>query len=543
MGAPSIYVYDCSNDGSIVDSFKQFAEQHEKEYENEKQNRTSNANSTNKGGQQNIGSGGGVGGIGGIGGNCNITMPSYKNCIQLAACAANQILPMNPDLPVDIFTSCLTTPIKIALHWFVMQNTSKLVPKISLDLIDKIPGQLSDRRTMLGELNWIFTAITNTIAWNTLPRDLFQKLCRQDLLVASLFRNFLFAGRILRSYDCTPVSCPQHLTAFGVWLTLGSKTRNPPEQLPIVLQVLLSEAHRLRALKLLGKFLNLGPWTVNLALSVVRDNGHKYFLSVLQDTTMASEHRTLATFVLACIINNYTLGQEAALQGSIVSICLEQLMLPRCCGVRDIAHEELSQLLNDPIPEVRTACVFALVTKELIVALQWIILHFKNSFVTLAITEKNSRKDLIVEILSPFKSMRRISSRDRLKIGHPSLGNLPSLSYGSVYMKLWHSLCVLDNDPHPGVANMSQKITTHIRNQIKDYTKQKYYHHSSTLHSTAADVLRTTNMLPRINRGRKPIPNLITEEACNETPLTTTQFVNWSCAQFAQPVSFDNDSC
>lgn len=53
---------------------------------------------------------------------------------------------------------------------YVMQTTSQLVPKITLDLIDKIPGQLNDRRTMLGELNWIFTAITDTIAWNTLPR-------------------------------------------------------------------------------------------------------------------------------------------------------------------------------------------------------------------------------------------------------------------------------------------------------------------------------------------------------------------------------------
>lgn len=33
MGAPSIYVYDCSNAGIIVESFKQFAEQHEKEFE------------------------------------------------------------------------------------------------------------------------------------------------------------------------------------------------------------------------------------------------------------------------------------------------------------------------------------------------------------------------------------------------------------------------------------------------------------------------------------------------------------------------------
>lgn len=98
---------------------------------------------------------------------------------------------------------------KIALRWFVLQNTSRLVPRMTLESVDKIPGQLNDRRTMLGELNWIFTAITDTIAWNSLPRDVFQRLFRQDLLVASLFRNFLLAERILKSYDCTPVSWPK----------------------------------------------------------------------------------------------------------------------------------------------------------------------------------------------------------------------------------------------------------------------------------------------------------------------------------------------
>ncbi|KAH0548367.1 regulatory-associated protein of mTOR isoform X1 [Cotesia glomerata] len=727
MGAPSIYVYDCSNAGIIVDSFQQFAEQHEKEYEIEKQNRAA--------------------------GVTGAQMPSYKNCIQLAACAANQILPMNPDLPADVFTACLTTPIKIALRWFVMQNTSKLVPKVSLDLIDKIPGQLTDRRTMLGELNWIFTAITDTIAWNTLPRDLFQRLFRQDLLVASLFRNFLLAERILRSYDCTPVSCPklpptyQHpmwqawdlaldlclsqlplilesedqfvhspffeeqLTAFQVWLTLGSKNREPPEQLPIVLQVLLSQVHRLRALELLGKFLDLGPWAVNLALSVgifpyvlkllqssarelrpllvfiwakilavdsscqadlVRDGGHKYFLSVLQDTSMASEHRTLATFVLASIVNNYLLGQEAALQGSLVSICLEQLNDPnpllrqwlclclgriwhnyekaRWCGVRDTAHEKLAILLQDPIPEVRTASVYALgtfinsvtkrsehannidqiiamilinnvtydmsplVRKELVVALQWMVLHFENSFITLAVAEENSRRDLVVETFSPFSGMRPMGSRDRLKmltpnnsygdnsiesnsgsdrikrvsssssisslgnnwefvrkpcesLGHSSMGSLPSLSYGSVYMKLWHGLAALDNDPHPAVVKMSQKVTIHIRNQAKDSTAPKevaeikiasslslppspsnrtnYLNKDSppTTNSTS-DLLRSTRIPVYGTRIRKPIPNTISEETDEiiglRKPLTSSQFVEWSCAQFAKPVSFDS---
>lgn len=72
----------------------------------------------------------------------------------------------------------------------------------------QIPGHLNSRRTPLGELNWIFTAVTDTIAWNVLPRDLFQKLFRQDLLVASLFRNFLLAERIMRGANCTPVSSP-----------------------------------------------------------------------------------------------------------------------------------------------------------------------------------------------------------------------------------------------------------------------------------------------------------------------------------------------
>lgn len=109
----------------------------------------------------------------------------------------------SPDLPYDIFTACLTTPIKAALYWYVSQrmgsgviaggtsapaaamggaqaaagSTSRakqIIPGLTLEMLDRIPGQINDRRTMLGELNWIFTAITDTIAWNVLDRDIFQ---------------------------------------------------------------------------------------------------------------------------------------------------------------------------------------------------------------------------------------------------------------------------------------------------------------------------------------------------------------------------------
>ncbi|XP_033038426.1 regulatory-associated protein of mTOR isoform X3 [Trachypithecus francoisi] len=436
------------------------------------------------------------------------------------------------EIKEDMWTQCLSSshssfPFSAPLLWkvfrFCMQKCVSLVPGVTLDLIEKIPGRLNDRRTPLGELNWIFTAITDTIAWNVLPRDLFQKLFRQDLLVASLFRNFLLAERIMRSYNCTPVSSPrlpptymhamwqawdlavdiclsqlptiieegtafrhspffaEQLTAFQVWLTMGVENRNPPEQLPIVLQVLLSQVHRLRALDLLGRFLDLGPWAVSLALSVgifpyvlkllqssarelrpllvfiwakilavdsscqadlVKDNGHKYFLSVLADPYMPAEHRTMTAFILAVIVNSYTTGQEACLQGNLIAICLEQLNDPhpllrqwvaiclgriwqnfdsaRWCGVRDSAHEKLYSLLSDPIPEVRCAAVFALgtfvgnsaertdhsttidhnvammlaqlvtdgspmVRKELVVALSHLVVQYESNFCTVAL--------------------------------------------------------------------------------------------------------------------------------------------------------------
>ena len=36
-----------------------------------------------------------------------------KEIILLAACSAGEVLPQSPDLPADVFTACLTTPIKV----------------------------------------------------------------------------------------------------------------------------------------------------------------------------------------------------------------------------------------------------------------------------------------------------------------------------------------------------------------------------------------------------------------------------------------------
>ena len=83
---------------------------------------------------------------------------SNRDCVVLLPCSANELLPMEPEYPADLFTTCLTTPIPMALRWFVLDN--KLSMKgVDPDVVTKLPGKLNDRKTPLGELNWVFTAI------------------------------------------------------------------------------------------------------------------------------------------------------------------------------------------------------------------------------------------------------------------------------------------------------------------------------------------------------------------------------------------------
>lgn len=456
LSGPSVYIWDCSNAGHITAKIQELQNLPEGKFPAPSATTappsSSSANQQQQQAHQQ-----------GTGTPDSTTHPSassgtpissIQDIFQLAACQAHETLPMNPDLPADLFTSCITSPIEMSLRFFILHNP--LRNKMDIETAMKIPGRTTDRKTPLGELMWIFTSVTDTIAWNMVPRHLFQRLYRHDLVLAALFRGFLLAERVMKRYNCTPISIPaipscanhplwdswdlaldrclaqmptllayeekkraaerngeapplpvvfshsyffaDHLSAFSVWIDQGTArtvdaaqayleqgkilargykrtfpetfakldlytpngsklptngdaaqaekgrpgahrggsvnnssaavTRyqpqaaivmanlkrihktlrvaaEAPEHLPVLLQVLLSQHHRLRALMLLCKFLDLGPWAVEMGLAI---GIFPYVLKLLQ--APGPELRPVLIYIWARILGIYRLCQE-----------------------------------------------------------------------------------------------------------------------------------------------------------------------------------------------------------------------------------------
>ncbi|KAJ2453013.1 Target of rapamycin complex 1 subunit kog1 [Coemansia sp. RSA 2336] len=259
-GTPGLYIWDCSQAAAIVQGFKHIADQRNREISrirsiiraaniaipSEKLNDEQDVSMFSRvaallAAQPRSSANGHL--------STGASLPANPELIKLAlqpsvchedihfaACQPTQVLPTNPELPADLFTACLTTPVKAAVRCWVHRNPH--ASKVTVDICDRIPGTLHERNTPLGELNWIITAICDTIAWCTLPRDLFCKLFRQDAVVATLYRNYLLADRIMRHYGVQPLCSPSIPTTHKhpLWESLDYEIDVCLQQLPRLLE-------------------------------------------------------------------------------------------------------------------------------------------------------------------------------------------------------------------------------------------------------------------------------------------------------------------
>lgn len=208
-----------------------------------------------------------------------------------------------------------------------------------------------------------------------------------------------------------------------------------------------------------------------------------------------------------------------------LAICLGQLWQnfakARWSGVRDLAHEKLYPLLQDPVPEVRAAAVFALgtyissvtersehaniidrfiamtllstvgedmsplVRHELVTALQWMVILFESHFVSVYLQESTISTSIgcssqTTHSLERNINMKRVFSSS--SIPNMSTGNFTTsaIGFGSIYVKLWQGIVNLGKDPYPKVAEAAQKLIEYVRNQAvcliaaKEATNDKY---------------------------------------------------------------------
>ena len=157
-------------------------------------------------------------------------------------------------------------------------------------------------------------------------------------MVSSLYRNFFLAQRVMQSLNCTPQSFPalpnaathrlwglwdrslelfllqlrggspvisfasfaeEQLAAFELFLVSdAARRRQKAEQLPMLLQALLSQQLRLRALRLLVAFIDLGGWACNQVLAA----GLLPYLQKLLTQTTAPETHPLLVHIWAHIL-------------------------------------------------------------------------------------------------------------------------------------------------------------------------------------------------------------------------------------------------
>lgn len=537
LGAPVIYCYDCSGAGNIVKSFNDFVRKRRQAPESD-----------------------------------DVNYP-FESCMQLAACRGDEILPMSPDLPADLFTCCITTPVDMAVKWFLLQN-SNFTTSSGLDPASvKIPGKITDRRTPLGELNWIFTAITDTIAWSALPPALFKRLFRQDLIVAAMFRNFLLACRVMKAHNCHPVSSPavpdtsdhplwdawdatvnhcllqvitgsppaevclfsdffeQQLTAFEMWLVYQSADiSKPPEQLSILLQVLLSQIHRLRALTLLCRYLDLGPEAVRIALNMgffiyvlkllqspapelrpvlvfiwarimavdrsvqtelVKENGFMYFVNILLDANprvskaATTSDPAICCFVLAQFAHGFPAAAGLLAEIEPLILRLESFLdsespLLRLWSVLLLSEIKPQRSLTlilwrliDPIPEVRVATLYT--AAAYIGCANSDMDSIGNAMVADALDGSSIVRYEFVVALCHFiarnESKFLVCAFTTLEEEFSAMrrnGDLRSKSpaHGTVCLALWRSVLVLTTDAMPYVREAAQLVVDSVHQRL-----------------------------------------------------------------------------
>lgn len=226
--------------------------------------------------------------------------------------ASTGILPCSPDLPYDLFTSCLLTPAKVAL---LMQtrvygdiNSGVLSPIQIQDLIHILDNSPISEK-ILDSLEKALEQFADRIAYETLEKNnipLFELVFRLDPFIANLFYHYLFACRIMKLVSnntfCYPslpdmtnhplwdtfdlevdrclYSLKKNIEVFSIdvllgeqiqlleeWMAYPAENREMPDELSYLPLLLDSPKYFERAIRFTSEFLSISSQTTEKFLN------------------------------------------------------------------------------------------------------------------------------------------------------------------------------------------------------------------------------------------------------------------------------------
>lgn len=177
MKTPAWFVFDCSNAASTIPVLERAAEQRE------------TANSGTADGFM----GRGI---------------DWRDWFCLCATDVGEELPSDPHLPRDFLTSCLLTPVTVAVvcHYVQYYRTTVVDDKFPLSILES--PLLQEGSQLNNVLMTQLSAISDAIAADSLPPDLYRLLFRRESGTTVMFQRFLLAQYLLQTFQVHPQSVP-----------------------------------------------------------------------------------------------------------------------------------------------------------------------------------------------------------------------------------------------------------------------------------------------------------------------------------------------
>jgi len=128
--------------------------------------------------------------------------------------ATSEKLVYSPQMPFDLFTSCLLTPAQISILWQSQYYTdikSGSLTDIDLQAFINILNDSPVIPSVIQILETCLEACISQLVYHELESNssLFYSCFRKHPILKKLFINFLLASRIMRSYSMVPFSYPE----------------------------------------------------------------------------------------------------------------------------------------------------------------------------------------------------------------------------------------------------------------------------------------------------------------------------------------------